>query len=294
LALVAATSYGVAKAVTEPPAIPDVYSAAKQDRRGTDQQPFVITKPTEAQRREEVDETAHAKNEREMTLATIVLAAFTVALLFANIWLVRSTKRASAQQALDTQLAIAEAKRSADAMRDVADATKNNALLMSDMLSKQMRAYIQVNFGTSTAQRGEGVNFGSWPEIVNAGLTPAQNVSYRIMADILDAKMMLADDFPEPKEAFTNDATLHPRQAFTLTAAVNRRFDQAEVNTISKGDSRRLFVWGTIIYDDVFGGRNRETKFSHNFLFYDVVSSETGKTEHKVNSYYSRTHNNAT
>jgi len=145
-----------------------------------------------------------------MTLATIVLAIFTVALWVANIWLVISTKRASAKQALDTQLAIAEAKRSADAMRDVADATKNNALLMSDMLSKQMRAYIQVSFGTSTAQRGD-MNFGSWPELVNAGLTPARNISYRIMAEILDVKMMgVGSDFPEPTEVFTNDATLNP------------------------------------------------------------------------------------
>jgi len=75
---------------------------------------------------------------------------------------------------------------------------------------------------------------------------------------------------------------------------VNRRFDQAEVDTISKGDSKRLFVWGTIMYDDVFGGRNRETKFSHHFVFYDYANAETGKIEHKVESYYSRSHNNAT
>jgi len=225
LALLSAISHGVVEAATESPAIPDVYSAAKQDRRGTEQQPIVVTKPTEDRRREDIDESARANNELEMTLATIVLAVFTVALWVANIWLVISTKRASAKQALDTQLAIKEAKRSADAMRDVADATKHNALLMSDMLSKQMRAYIQVNFGSSTAQRGEGMNFGSWPEIVNAGLTPAQNVSYRIMAEILDVKMSeVGSDFPEPKEVFTNDATLHPRQAFTITAVVKRRF----------------------------------------------------------------------
>jgi len=32
MALAAATSYGVAKATTESPVVPDVYSAAKQDR----------------------------------------------------------------------------------------------------------------------------------------------------------------------------------------------------------------------------------------------------------------------
>jgi len=48
------------------------------------------------------------------------------------------------------------------------------------------------------------------------------------------------------------------------------------------------------MYDDVFGGRNRETKFSHHFVFYDYANAETGKIEHKVESYYSRSHNNAT
>jgi hypothetical protein len=179
-ALVAVAPYGVTNAATDSPVIPDVYSAAKQDRRGTEQQPVVITKPMEDRRREVTDAAAHANNEREMTLATIVLSAFTVALWVANIWLVVLTKRASATQAIDTRLAIAEAKRSADAMRDVADATKNNASLMSEMLAKQMRAYLQVNIGKSTVQRGEGTNFGSWPEILNTGLTPAKNVSYRI------------------------------------------------------------------------------------------------------------------
>lgn len=106
--------------------------------------------------------------------------------------------------------------------------------------------------------------------------------------------MGVGSDFPEPTEVFTNDATLNPRQIFKLTAAVNRRFDQAEVDAISKGDSKRLFVWGTIMYDDVFGGRHRETKFSHNFVFYDYANAETGKFDHTVSSYYSRGHNNTT
>jgi hypothetical protein len=54
-------------------------------------------------------------------------------------------------------------------MQRVAEATKHNAILMSGMFSKQMRAYIQVNIGTSTAQREDGIVFGSWPEIVNVG-----------------------------------------------------------------------------------------------------------------------------
>jgi hypothetical protein len=295
VAIVVVLAHGVSKAATESPAISDVYSVppVKPDRRGTDGQPLVVSKSPEERSRDELDGAAHASNERVMMVATVVLAAFTVLLWAANIWLIRDGRRVSAKQSLDTQMAIAEAKRSGDAMRDVADATKNNAVLMSGMLSKQMRAYIQVNIGTSTAQREEGIVFGSWPEIINVGLTPAKNVSYRVMADVLDPAKM-ARDYPEPQRVFTNDATLNPRQNFAIQTAVNRRFDAAEVEDISKGESKRLFVWGTITYDDVFDGRNRETRFSHNFVFFDRKDPETGKTEHKVNSFYSNGHNDAT
>jgi hypothetical protein len=292
--IVGAMAYEAAKA-TESPLVPDVYSIphTKPDRRGTEQQPLVISRPSDERRREEFADSQHARNESQTTIATIVLAVFTVALWVANIWLILESRKVSTKQAQTTLMAIEEAKRSAVAMRDVADATKNNAVLMSSMLSKQMRAYIQINIGKSTAQREVGIGFGSWPEIVNVGLTPAKNVSYRVMADILDSTTPM-HDFPEPKQVYTNDATLNPRQSFTITVAVNRRFDQTEVDEISRGETKRLFVWGTITYDDVFDGQNRETRFSHNFKFFDQADPDTGKIEHKVLSYYSNGHNDAT
>jgi hypothetical protein len=283
----------MAQTPTDPPAAPDPISGslATPDHRGTVREPLVVTKPSEELRRDEFDQQRHEGNEHDTAVATKILAFFTLALWIANIWLVIVTRRTAAEQATHTQQAIGEAKRSADAMRDVAEATKNNATLMSDMLSKQMRAYIQVNIGKSVAQRGDTV-FGSWPEIVNVGLTPAKNVSYRLMADILDPRIVHA--YPEPERVFTNDATLNPRQTFQIVATVNHRFDPEEVAAISKGVERRLFVWGTITYDDVFGGRGRETRFCHNFVFFDQTDLETGKVEHKVNSYYSTGHNDAT
>jgi hypothetical protein len=289
IAIAAVLAYGITKAATEP-TIPDAYAIppAEPDRRGTAQQPLVISKQAE--------DPEHTANERQMTAATEVLALFTFALWVVNIWLIIETKKGSTKQSQATQAAIGEAKRSADAMRDVAEATRNNALLMSGMLSKQMRAYIQVNIGNSTAQREEGVVFGSWPEIVNVGLTPAKKVSYRVMADILGLEAMRPGFvFPEPQQVYTNDATLNPRQSFTILAAVNRRINQDDVEAVSKGDHRRLFVWGTITYEDVFERVTRETRFSHNFVFFDRIEDpKTGKIAHKVNSFYSSAHNDAT
>jgi hypothetical protein len=277
------TTYGAAKP-PEPPSNPYYDQPAPPDLRGTQQQPLVIGKLPE--------DPAHAANERDLTTATKVLALFTFALWIANIWLIVETKRASAAQAKATQDAIEQARLSANAMRDVAEATKNNAVLMSGMLSKQMRAYIAVNIGRGTAQRGES-KFGSSPEIVNVGLTPAKRVSYRVKAAILDAALPRDHVFPDPEEAFTNDATLNSRQTFTIGAAVSDRFLPADVAEISAGAKRRLYVWGIITYDDVFGG-HWETRFCHNFIFFDTSDSETGKTLHQFNGFYFPGHNDAT
>jgi predicted solute-binding protein len=68
----------------------------------------------------------------------------------ANIWLILLTRSVSKQQAKDTRDAIAESKRSADAMKDVAIATKDNAASMQAMFRKQMLAYISVDIGSAT------------------------------------------------------------------------------------------------------------------------------------------------
>jgi hypothetical protein len=291
--LMGAIIHGVARAA-DSPAIPDVCAiqSPEPDRRGTAQQPLVVSKPTEEMALDAAQESARARNELITTWATALLTIFTAALWLVNILLIKDARRVSERAAKETQDALREQTRAADAMHDVAEATKNNAALMSGMLSKQMRAYIQVNIGTSTAQR-EDVVFGSWPEIVNVGLTPAKRVSYRIMADILDPRFGADFVYPEPEQVFTNDATLNPRQTFKIMAVVKRRFDPAEVATISDGTAKRLFVWGAVTYDDVFDGHH-ETRFSHNFIFFDRTDPDTGKVEHKVNSWYSTGHNDAT
>jgi hypothetical protein len=287
VAIVALLAQVVVRAA-DSPAIPP----AEPDRRGTEQQPIVISKPLKERRLEQVDKVAHANNERAMTIATVVLALFTAALWLANIHLIRETKRVSARQAADTQQAIGEAKRSADAMQRVAQATESNAVLLGGMLAKQMRAYVAVNIGRGTAQRGD-LYFGSQPEITNVGLTPAKKVSYRVQAAILATGLPKDYVFPEPQQTFTNDATLNPRQAFTIGAAIMDRFDPAEVVEISKGEHKRLYVWGTITYDDVFEG-HWETKFCHNFVFFDTPDPETGKTLHQFNGFYFAGHNDTT
>jgi hypothetical protein len=255
------------------------------DRRGTEQRPLVIDKTVDAVKRETADQAEHAYNERVTTWSTVILAGVTFALFAANIWLIGDSRRVSNRQAKDTRDAIAEQTRSADAMRDVAEATKNNATLMSGMLSKQMRAYIAVELGTAVYQDKRLV-FEAIPTITNNGLTPARNVCFGIFADILDGSK--GDPaIPDLGELIVNDMGLMPRQQLTIRAIVPRRIPDEEVADVMKGYTRRLFTWGLVTYDDVFGG-HWETRFCMSYAF-PLVENEL-----KVSGAYTHSHNIAT
>ncbi|MEP7246492.1 MAG: hypothetical protein ABI885_22830, partial [Gammaproteobacteria bacterium] len=82
------------------------------------------------------------------------------------------------------------AAQSTKALEDVAEATRANTMLLQPMLAKQMRAYVAVDHGRATFQ-DENLRFDSAPVFTNTGFTPARNVCYSAVAEIL------ATDQPE-------------------------------------------------------------------------------------------------
>jgi len=288
LVLVAAMAYGAARASTESPGVPDVYSVppAKPDRRGTEQQPLVITKAVEERSRDDLDESAHARNERVMMNATVVLAVFTAFLWAANIWLIIETRRVSAKQSIDTQRAIGEQTRSADAMQSVAEATRANALIVQTLLQKQMRAYLSVEFGSATYQDANNI-FMAVPMMTNNGLTPARNVCFKVLADILDGSKPDVIEFADIGELIVNDIGIAPRQSFTFRGLINRRVPDADVEGIMQGSTKRLFAWGRVTYDDVYGSC-WETNFCFSYTFPKVGPDV------KIGGTYFPKHNKAT
>jgi hypothetical protein len=277
-------AYAPSKAATESPTISDIYSIplTAPDRRGTEQQPLVISKQAE--------DPEHVRNERITTGANVGLTALTAMLLLVNLWLIVEARRVSTRQASDTKRALEEQTRAADAMRDVADATKNNATLVQKIMQTQMRAYVSVTTGTATYQDDIN-NFASSPLITNTGLSPAKKVSTWIQADILDTTFPKDFKFQEPgvDAVSETDATLSAKQSFSIAGIVKERFNQDEVRDIMLGAKRRLFVWGLVTYEDVFGNK-WETKFCHNFNFFKPKGSD----DVKVESWYYRGHNNST
>ncbi len=220
----------------------------------------------------------------------IVLSTIAIAWFTGTLWRATTDLQAIAdRQSEETQDSIIQATRSANAMENVAESTRKNAFLMQNILHKQMRAYVAVDVGTA-AYQDKTHNFAGIPSLINTGFTPARNVSFSATAAILNVDKILPQDLviPDNGEMIINDAGIGPRQQFTIQGVVKRRFPENQIRGIMEGSKRRLFVWGIVTYDDVFG-KHWITHFCHNHTFYLGPDNNI-----KVNSYYHCNHNDAT
>jgi hypothetical protein len=274
------------------------------DALGTQKLPAVVALSTvPVLRVESTDKTPRVINYRapEWVLAycTAALAFITAALALYTYRLYRATVRLGAdakvsaeQQSTRMERSIVEANRAATAMEAVAMATTNNAMLMQTLLTKQMRAYVSVDLGVALYQDAK-LRFGAGPQVINNGLTPARNVSFKVVAEIIDVAEVT--DITNANITFApignvvvNDMGLAPRQSFRMNTAVEHRVLEAEVEEVMKGETKRLFAWGKVTYDDVYGG-SWETNFCFNYTFY-----KNAKGEVVVNGFYFPRHNSAT
>lgn len=236
----------------------------------------------------EFEEFLEAHEKLLMVLATGAIAWFT-----ATLWRATAGMFIIARgQAKDMKDSIEESARAATGIEELAKATKANADRMESVLHRQMRAYISVDTGTPTCQ-DENLRFGGAPVMVNTGLTPARNVRHKIKAEILD----LSDDVRgehkfDDAEVRNADAALASRQSLALNVIAAKREPDTEVPAIMRGDRKRLFVWGTVTYEDIFG-KTWETNFCHNFVFFKEKNSK-GEDVIKFLAYYYRAHNDAT
>jgi hypothetical protein len=101
---------------------------------------------------------------------------------------------------------------------------------------------------------------------------------------------------PDPSHVFgdtapftTHDATLSPRQKFIASIFSNVNYSDADVAEIMKGQTKRLFTWGTVTYEDVFDD-HWETHFCHHFDWYTPENSDKVLWE----TFYHSSHNNGT
>lgn len=266
-----------------------------QNQRGTETKPlFVKVLPPQQTLEESVrnatESREKATNDRNLVIVTAILAAigFLQLLVFGyQATQLRKTVEAAAGQSEDMKRTVTEASRSAAAMEKVAEHIEISAAAATASVSsinQQMRAYLCAVIGGATYQeRPKNLRFQASPQIINAGLTPAYRVFFRINAAILPVP--LPKDFAFPLPAERNGGPLvGPRQSMAVSPVVRDFCGDSEVDKIKRGEGQALYAWGIIEYEDVF--RNQQyTKFCQIY---------TWLPDGKIWGYYTENHNEAT
>lgn len=189
---------------------------------------------------------------------------------------VEVTREVAKSQSADMQASIAAATRAAAAMEIIAKATAENVASIKETVATtkemaerakivselQTRAYLSVTYLGMVPQNPKtGYRFEARMALVNNGNTPAYNVHFRAAADVLPFPLPDDFSFPLPEEAPNASAgMLAPRLNFITSAVAPKVYSDSEVNEIKTGQSRRLYFWGVVTYEDAFG-ITRDVKF---------------------------------
>lgn len=198
--------------------------------------------------------------DRWLTYSTVALAAFTLFLFIftAALWWVtyrlsKQAKATSDAQSTEMGKSIAEAVRSASAMEEVAAATKNNAILMTDILQKQMRAYLAFDSAVFVQQdRSRDYRFEVRFFIKNFGHTSANSINVNYVLTVLESPILESMDLSLPLQDKQDSAAILPGQAYIFTAILDRLLSDEEISEIKETGPRKLFLYGTVKYRDVF------------------------------------------
>jgi hypothetical protein len=118
---------------------------------------------------------------------------------------------------------------------------------------KELRAYVHFSLDERSTTR---LSAGEEPTVMliirNSGKTPAYDV-------IIDINMVLADSPlsvplpPIPVERDSSKVVIQPGGEFHTVASLGRKLTPIEVAAVDGGEALRLYVYGTVTYEDAFG-----------------------------------------
>lgn len=188
-------------------------------------------------------------------VSTIITAIFTVVLALSTVLLWKETKdlrNFAQQQGQDMRASIAEATRSATAMRDVADALMSQ----TKAVNANLRAYIMLGLGAVVPQNKDtGYRYDVRLTLQNVGNTPANKLAFNLQTDLLPLPLPADFKIPafDPVSAGTQPPTVGPHQNSLVNAVAPRIYSDEEVNDLKSGNKKLLYVFGTVTYQDVFG-----------------------------------------
>lgn len=89
--------------------------------------------------------------------------------------------------------------------------------------------------------------------IENRGSTPARNIRFTMVADVLP--FPLRDDFlfPLPAESVGRSSAIGPGLHKIIFAVVPKLYSETEAEQIASGRGQRIAAWGIVEYKDAFG-----------------------------------------
>ena len=210
-----------------------------------------------------------ATNQRLVWIGMLQLVVFVLQLLVFGYqaYKLEQTVSAADAQSSDMKESIAQATRAAAAMEKVAanvslsaKAATDSVAVLKDRTALQMRAYLLVSAGSAIYQeREKRFRFEARPLLLNEGSTPANEVRYAAKAAILPVP--LATDFVlPPVSPTTGGSNLGPHQSSIVSGILDDYVADKDVAAIKRGQGRALYIWGVVIYKDVFG-QEHQTEF---------------------------------
>jgi hypothetical protein len=169
-------------------------------------------------------------------------------------------RKSSETSATDVKATIAEAVRSARAMEGVAESMAVNADSVKESIGIQKlattlhsRAYLSAGFNEAKFQDANHV-FEVQAYLRNHGNTPAYDVKFRSVVQIIDTPIPEDFAFPLPDEtAGTSVSLIAPGIVKLITHNVGASVPDDQVEGIKRGSPPRgLAMWGRVEYRDAF------------------------------------------
>jgi hypothetical protein len=292
----------IAEQKNEQPVVHDLTSPEPkppQLQRGTVEAPIVVRiLPTP----KTADEIASDRKEREnksnadfwlirLTGALAIVGAMQLIVFGLQARRLRQTVEMGAEQADDMKKYVAEAARAASAMEEVAKhiavsskAATDSVTTIKDSTTRQLRAYLCVNFGAVAKQNREtGFRFEPRLLLINVGHTPAHNVSFRATSAILPFPLPENFNFSLGDTPSNSSSVIGTNQNVIMSAAIDRLLTDDEIQEINTGGIKRLYIYGSATYEDVYHVKHT-TNFCMNAL---------GMSDGSFMGVFTKTHNDA-
>jgi hypothetical protein len=120
-------------------------------------------------------------------------------------------------------------------------------------MTRQLRAYLCVNFGAAFFQNPETkFLFEVRLNLINVRFTPGYKVSFRAHVDVFQFPLPADFTFSLPDIPAGSESTLGHGQGMIIGKTANRIYSEEEAAEIRAVRTKRLYIFGTANYEDAY------------------------------------------